>query len=73
MEPKIIKIKTIKSLNGDISIIDRKNNLPFEIKRFFMYIIFLKIQREVVMLIKLLSNLFQLLMAYLKLRQSHKT
>ena len=35
MEPKIIKIKTIKSLNGDISIIDRKNNLPFEIKRIF--------------------------------------
>ena len=33
MEPKIIKIKTIKSSNGDISIIDKENNLPFEIKR----------------------------------------
>ena len=35
MEPKIIKIKTIKSSNGDISIIDKENNLPFEIKRIF--------------------------------------
>ena len=35
MRPKIIKISSINSPKGILSIIDKENNLPFEIKRIF--------------------------------------
>ena len=35
MEPEIIKISTFKSSQGNLSIIDKKNNIPFEVKRIF--------------------------------------
>ena len=35
MKPKIIQIKSIESPKGVLSVIDNKNNLPFEIKRIF--------------------------------------
>ena len=35
MKPEIIKISTLKSAEGNLSIIDKKNNIPFEVKRIF--------------------------------------
>ena len=35
MEPEILKISTFKSSQGNLSIIDKKNNIPFEVKRIF--------------------------------------
>ena len=35
MKPKLIKINTIKSSNGYLSVIDKENNLPFDVKRIF--------------------------------------
>ena len=35
MEPEIIKISTFKSSEGNLSIIDKRNNIPFEVKRIF--------------------------------------
>ena len=35
MNPEIIKISTLKSPEGNLSIIDKKNNIPFEVKRIF--------------------------------------
>ncbi len=35
MEPEIIKIRTLKSSEGNLSIIDKKNKIPFEVKRIF--------------------------------------
>ncbi len=35
MSPKIIKINSIDSPKGVLSIIDKENNLPFDIKRIF--------------------------------------
>ena len=35
MGPKIIKINSIESSKGILSVVDKQNNLPFEIKRIF--------------------------------------
>ena len=47
MEPEIIKISTFKSSQGNLSIIDKKNNIPFEVKRiFYIYYIPQNTQEE---------------------------
>ena len=35
MEPEIIEIRTLKSSSGNLSIIDKVNSIPFELKRIF--------------------------------------
>ena len=35
IKPKIIEIRTLKSSSGNLSIIDKENGLPFELKRIF--------------------------------------
>ena len=46
MNPFLIKIKTLKGEKGNLSILDKENNLPFDIKRiFYVYDIKKNIER----------------------------